>query len=214
MAEAPTVLTGILAIIGAAAGLYYMYRCYRIPARPYWNHWQTGASFLGNALVLGGLLIGLLNVPYLISSGGEYSRLLSTLAPVLVAGLIIESIGLYFHARDLTGVEHEGAVSHYIQTTTFGKSYLLRNVLLGLNAVLIVALALAAVEGWLTLSLWMVAAAGLLLTSLIGRALFSVLVVPTTMPGAFFWKNKGFEDHAREIGLAANPAVGVVMHFH
>ena len=28
--------------------------------------------------------------------------------------------------------------------------------------------------------------------------------------GAFFWKNKGFEQHARDIGLAEMPQVGVV----
>lgn len=33
--------------------------------------------------------------------------------------------------------------------------------------------------------------------------------VPTTMPGAFFWKNKGFEQHARDIGLADMPQTGV-----
>ncbi len=49
---------------------------------------------------------------------------------------------------------------------------------------------------------------------LIGRALFYVLVIPTTMPGAFFWKNKGFEEHARDIGLANMPQVGVVPHLH
>ncbi len=30
------------------------------------------------------------------------------------------------------------------------------------------------------------------------------------MPGAFFWKNKGFIEHARDIGLADKPQVGVV----
>jgi hypothetical protein len=54
----------------------------------------------------------------------------------------------------------------------------------------------------------------LLLTSTVGRALFYVLVIPTTMPGAFFWKNKGFEQHARDIGLASLPQVGVVVHAH
>ena len=48
------------------------------------------------------------------------------------------------------------------------------------------------------------------LTSVVSRALFYVLVIPTTMPGAFFWKNKAFEDHARDIGLANLPQVGVV----
>ena len=50
--------------------------------------------------------------------------------------------------------------------------------------------------------------------ALAGRALFYILVVPTTMPGAFFWKNKGFEQHAIDIGLAQMPQVGVVAPRH
>ena len=53
-----------------------------------------------------------------------------------------------------------------------------------------------------------------LITSVVSRALFYVLVIPTTMPGAFFWKNKGFEDHARATGLANMPQVGVVPNAH
>ena len=53
-----------------------------------------------------------------------------------------------------------------------------------------------------------------LVTSIVGRALFYVLVIPTTMPGAFFWKNKGFEQHARDIGLAEMPQVGVIPNVH
>ena len=49
-----------------------------------------------------------------------------------------------------------------------------------------------------------------LATAIIGRALFYVLVIPTTMPGAFFWRNKGFEEHARDSGLAEMPQTGVV----
>ncbi len=33
---------------------------------------------------------------------------------------------------------------------------------------------------------------------------------PTIMPGAFFWKNKSFEEHARKTGLAKIPQVGIV----
>jgi hypothetical protein len=44
--------------------------------------------------------------------------------------------------------------------------------------------------------------------------LFYILVIPTTMPGAFFWKNKAFEQHARDIGLADNPATGVAPLAH
>jgi hypothetical protein len=51
-------------------------------------------------------------------------------------------------------------------------------------------------------------------SAVIGRALFYVLVVPTTMPGGFFWKNKDFEQHARDIGLADMPQVGVVPLAH
>ena len=53
-----------------------------------------------------------------------------------------------------------------------------------------------------------------LAASIIGRALFYVLVIPTTMPGAFFWRNKGFEEHARETGLANMPQLGVVPDSH
>ena len=60
-----------------------------------------------------------------------------------------------------------------------------------------------------TLLGWALVGAIAVVTSLIGRALFYVLVIPTTMPGAFFWKNKGFEEHARDIGLANMPQVGV-----
>jgi hypothetical protein len=44
--------------------------------------------------------------------------------------------------------------------------------------------------------------------------LFYVLVIPTTMPGAFFWKNKGFEAHAKDIGLADLPQVGIIPDGH
>ena len=43
---------------------------------------------------------------------------------------------------------------------------------------------------------------------------FYVLVIPTTMPGAFFWRNRGFEEHARATGLADMPQVGVLPECH
>jgi len=54
----------------------------------------------------------------------------------------------------------------------------------------------------------------MLAMTVISRALFYVLVIPTTMPGAFFWKNRAFEEHARETGLANMPQVGVVPDAH
>ena len=50
--------------------------------------------------------------------------------------------------------------------------------------------------------------------AILGRALFYVLVIPTTMPGAFFWRNKWFVEHARETGLADMPQLGVVPDRH
>jgi hypothetical protein len=100
-----------------------------------------------------------------------------------------------------------------VQNTTFGKTFLLRNALLGANLLLAVGVLAALAAGYSgAWALAGLALAGslLVLTSLIGRALFYVLVIPTTMPGAFFWKNKGFEEHARAIGLANMPQVGVV----
>jgi hypothetical protein len=34
------------------------------------------------------------------------------------------------------------------------------------------------------------------------------------MPGAFFWKNAGFVEHAREVGLADMPQMGVAYETH
>lgn len=212
--KTPTKMTGVLSVLGSAVGMYYMYRCYRIPARPFWNHWQTACAFAGSALVLGSITIALLTAPYLLISKESVLPLLASLSPLMLAGLVLEGFGLYFHARQQVNAEHEGAVSHYIQNTTFGLSYLLRNALLAINALAIAGLLLFANDGWLTVVLWALLAVSVSVSALIGRALFYVLVVPTTMPGAFFWKNKGFEDHAREIGLAANPAVGVAIYRH
>jgi hypothetical protein len=110
--------------------------------------------------------------------------------------------------------EHEGGASYYVQTTTFGKTYVLRNTLLGLNLLLACTLLTSILVfnsvNLLTLLGLAIVGATLIATSVIGRALFYVLVIPTTMPGAFFWKNKGFEEHARDIGLANMPQVGVV----
>ncbi len=213
LAQLATV-TGLLAVPAGLTGLYYMYRCYRIPARPFWNHWQTGTAFVGNMLALGGLLAGATIVLALLATGAEY-RLALTICGALVAlGIGLEGLGLAAHARDLNGAEHEGAASHYVQVTTFGKTYRLRNALLAFILLLTLGLLVSGPDGVVGGILWALAGVLVVTTSLIGRALFYVLVIPTTMPGAFFWKNKGFEQHARDVGLANMPQVGVVMDHH
>lgn len=206
-AAAVQTLFALLALLGAGLGGYYMYRLYRIPARPFWDHWQTAAAFAGTALALGSLLLALTALWF----GSLSEDLGSKLAALTAAGLMLEGVGLLVHARTVGRQQSEGAASFYEQRTTFGKSYWLRNGLLLSALLLAVGLALtgsAQPQAFALLALLALASA------VIGRALFYVLVIPTTMPGAFFWKNQGFVEHAREVGLATMPQLGVVYQRH
>jgi DMSO reductase iron-sulfur subunit len=205
---------GGLALTAGLIALYYMYRCYCIKARPFWNHWQTATAFVGNMLCLGALAIALVGLPATLLSHGDTGALIAVLSSVMALGIALEAIGLIGHARAMTGAEHEGAVSHYVQTSTFGKTYLTRNGLMAANLFAAIAIAVSAGSGFTPLGAMLVLCASIGLTALAGRALFYVLVTPTTMPGAFFWKNKSFEQHARDIGLANFPQVGVVPDAH
>ncbi len=204
---------GYLAVLGSLAGLYYMVKCYRIKARPFWNHWQVATAFGGSALTLGALVVGTVAIATLAYAGDSVLNITTVCTAVLCLGMLIEGIGHTAHSRAMGIAEHEGGASYYIQTTTFGKTYVLRNSLLGLNllmacGLLASMLVLDTVNIYTLLGLAVVGGIQIA-TSLMGRALFYVLVIPTTMPGAFFWKNKGFEEHARDIGLANMPQVGV-----
>ena len=204
--------SGVLAIAGSLGGLYYMMRCYRIKARPFWNHWQVATAFGGSVLSLGALLAAAVVLPTLWRAGVDLHVVALTCVGLATLGLAVEGLGHIAHARAMGSAEHEGGASYYVQTTTFGKTYRLRNALLGANGLLCLGLLLAltvGLGGHSGLVLLLPVALLLAATSLLGRALFYVLVIPTTMPGAFFWKNKGFEDHARQIGLANMPQVGV-----
>jgi hypothetical protein len=132
----------------------------------------------------------------------------------MLAGLVMEAAGLYYHARDLQTGSGEGQASYYEQTTAFGNTWLARNAGLGVSMVLALVITLTSPAGIAGLLLWLSAAMVIILTAVIGRALFYALVIPTTMPGAFFWRNRGFEEHARETGLAEMPQVGVLPECH
>lgn len=201
-------LAALAAVVGGVSGFYYMYKLYRIPARPYWNHWQTGSSFVGSALTVGGLLIAI--VTSLTHGLALAEATLSFMAQLILLGLILEALGLIFHARDMKASHSEGAVSHYEQTTTYGKSYLLRNILLAVNIVMVALVSVYGLSDVLGVAIGIVLSLSVLSSAIMGRALFYVLVIPTTMPGAFFWRNKGFEEHARETGLADMPQTGVL----
>ena len=209
IASAATPLAA-LAVVSGAIGLYYMYRCYRIPARPFWNHRSTGAHFVGNALILGGVLTTL---GYSFAVEDSAAMISAGIAASLI-GIVLEAVGLLNQGTELNTAKHEGAVSHYIQKTTFGKTYLLRNGLIAFNALVAATLVFASFPPILALVWLAIFITGVISTAVIGRALFYVLVIPTTMPGAFFWKNKGFIEHARDIGMDHMPNTGVVPARH
>lgn len=211
----------LLVIVGTllgVIGLYYMNRIYRIKARPFWDHWQVLSSFFGSMFSVGGMLAGVLLLGLAAFVGIDAGAVIVELLPFVAAGLLLEAIGHICHARDLTRKGREGAASLQVLKTRFGKTYLTRNVVLGISTALALLtlffLDVLPTDGWISQSLFVIAALVVMLTSLVSRALFYVIVIPTTMPGAFFWKNKGFEEHARETGLARMPQVGVVELHH
>ncbi len=214
LVQALTAITGWGACFAGLAALWFMHRIYRIPARPYWNHWQVLTSFYGSMLTLGALAVGLAAIVLAQAGAQPYGELLRWLAVPAVLGLALEGLGLWRHARDLSAQGGEGEAGHYLQSTDFGRTYLARNVALCVNALLIVGLGWLAPEGALGLGLWGLVTVSVVLAALAGRALFYAVVVPTTMPGAFFWRNAGFQEHARETGLAEMPQVGVLADLH
>lgn len=215
MLEFVTKTFAFLTVISGLIGLYYMHSIYRIKARPFWNHWQVITSFFGTMFSLGGVLIWLVCIPISLISGNNIIGLTNSLAGFIVFGLGIEAIGHIFHARDLKKNGGEGAASYSLLTIQYGNTYIARNSVLGISIVAVTVAASVQLPGaWQGLILWSVLAGIILLTALVSRALFYVIVIPTTMPGAFFWKNKGFEEHARETGLAKMPQVGVLQCGH
>ncbi len=204
-----TIFAG-LGLIGFATGSYYMYKLYRIKARPFWDHWQTATTFYGSMLSLGGLLVAIVSVIFIENS----YELIKVLAGFIVMGLVIEAVGLLMHARDLKTGSGEGAAAHYEQSTTFGKTYWLRNGLLAINIVLALIITSTSLSGAIGIITGIVLMVSLMVMAYFGRIIFYALVIPTTMPGAFFWKNKGFVDHARESGLADMQQLGVAYERH
>ena len=201
-----TVFAGI-AVLGVIFGGYFMYKLYRIEARPFWNHWYTAASFCATGLTLGALLLA---ITVLIFS--TMTQVLSmALVSLIGIGLLLEIIGLVAHSTSLQSSSSEGAASFYLQSTRYGKAYWLRNALLAVSLLLTSYILFSHTQAVAAYALLTVL---VLASNVISRALFYVVVIPTTMPGAFFWKNAGFVEHAREVGLADMPQMGVAYETH
>ena len=126
-------------------------------------------------------------------------------------GFAVEAIALLAHRFTMLGNASEGVASYFEQQTSYAYPFWIRNSLVILVPIVLV---LSTVTEQTSYTLWFLITLLTLSSLVISRALFYVLVIPTTMPGAFFWRNKGFVEHARESGLADMPQMGVAYERH
>ena len=208
------IITGWGVVLSGLAAIYFMHKIYRIKARPFWNHWQVFSSFYGSVLSLGPLLLALVYGFVQLANGESWTHITPLFSALIFVGLLMETVGLYAHQNDLIKNGGEGAAAHFEQTTKFGNTYMARNIGLFTGMVLAVIMMVIQLDGLAAIVLWSGAAVIIVVTAVTGRALFYALVMPTTMPGAFFWRNKKFQEHARETGLAEMPQVGVLPELH
>ena len=206
---APPLLGWAAAVMGPV-GLSCMVQCYRIKARPFWDHWHSGGAFFASALILGSVGVGMIFGGAELAAGRSTAPVLSLLAWPLLVGLGLQGASLVAHVRYLDRRGAEAVVSRRLMLTRYGKTYAARWASwAGLTSAAI-AMIVVGVVG----VVWGVILCLALAHEVVGRALFYVVVVPTTNPGAFFWGNKVFESHARHTGLAAMPQVGVAPEGH
>lgn len=195
-------ISGWGTVIFSIASIYSMGMAYRIKARPHWNHWHTEVSFVATVLILGPLSLALITVLVNTITGSPIPiNLFAPIGVLILAGAILQIIALVFHVKYLKAIGGEGSLSREKMLTDFGKTYIARYLSLALIAITALGLIFTNISGEMGL---LVLLTFFLLASvheLAGRAMFYVLVIPTTMPGAFFWKNQAFEEHAK-IGRA------------
>ena len=205
-----TILFGWSTAIMGLVSIYAMHKVYRIEARPFWNHWQVLTSFYGNMFALGALTVGLFFSMNAFVTGNMMTEVFPVLCVLMFVGLAIEGFGLVMHQRDMMKLGGEGETAMQIQRTKYGKTYLSRNWALAGAAVAALFMLMNDVGSLFGLMSWYILGGMIVGAALLGRAMFYVMVVPTTMPGAFFWKNAGFQEHAREAGLADMPQAGIL----
>ena len=114
-AETASKLANIFAYIAIPAsmvGLYYMNRCYRIKARPFWNHWQVGSNFGGSALSLGALVAGAVMIATVVVVVATHDLAKGVLVGVLLSGLFFaHKVGRLLYVG--TATTHEGRAREY-----------------------------------------------------------------------------------------------------
>ncbi|MBI3393122.1 MAG: dimethyl sulfoxide reductase anchor subunit [Nitrospirae bacterium] len=189
--------------VGLAA-LFTQAMIYVIPARPYWNDRNTPAQFLLSAVTIGPLLAetlaGLSATLGLDPSGWAQPGRARIAWGVSLAGLLVQAA---FHADHLRRIDRtrseaylslSGIVGQYRHLTTARVVFWAMGV-----AILSGGLAgLSAGDGSASAgdAARLVSAAGLAIIAAgeaTGRALFFLAVVPMTVPGGAFYRNKLFE---------------------
>lgn len=216
----PQILQGVgwgVCLIGAAA-IYCMGKIYLIPARPYWNHPHTMVAFFTSALNLGPLAVasGLLCLSAVSGVPLPASLMVGVTVALGVAWvtLVVQRVSEWNRARALATRTDEAAASRELLTRVYHRWVNLRLGLTGLQLLLVpVAILIglsAAPPADLIAGLTLGAFAVAVPKSLVGRIIMYLVVVPTTMPGAFFVRNPGFVSMARKSDLAADPLIGVV----
>ncbi|MDH4229626.1 MAG: dimethyl sulfoxide reductase anchor subunit [Nitrospirota bacterium] len=208
-------LGGVTAVTGVL-GIFCMGMIYRIPARPYWHHPHTFVAFAASGLILGPLGVGAVAGVYTLANG-SFSPAVGILqiscAMTALVTVGLERLSARRHTAWLATTGGEAEAALWLLVGTLHAAYTARGwaslALLPLCTGIVIApspeLKTAGV---------LAALGTALMAETLGRLLFYMAVVPTTMPGAFFLKNRGFEKLARETGLAADPAVGVAPDPH
>jgi len=212
-ASLPT-LFGWGGVILGPLSLYCMSQCYRIKARPFWDHWHVYGAFFSSALILGSLVVGFLFSVAERLAGGAISPLLARLTMPLLLGLILQGVSLVAHLRYLKKRGGEAAVSRMLMCVTFGKLYIARYMSLGILTLLALTFSVGTWHGVGGLILWGIMLLLALAHEVFGRFIFYVAVVPTSHPGSFFFGNNIFVAHAQKTGLAAMPQTGVFSERH
>ena len=219
----PTVLIPLGWAVGmtGALAIFCMAKIYMVPARPYWNHPHTMVAFFTSAMNLGPLTVAasLLLVSALAGAPMSPELAVGVQAAIVVAwlALVVQRLSEVKRDRDLAVRNDEAAVSREVMTKVYGRWVNLRYGLSGIQLMLLPFVIVIGMVPNSPIDLLALLALGALTVaipkSLVGRIIFYLFVVPTSMPGAFFLRNPGLsslvQDHAQPpplfVGAAQTP---------
>ncbi len=179
-----------VAVVGLAA-VFSQAKIYVIPARPYWDDRNTLAQFFLSAVTTGPLLsVSLLDL------ADAPSSLFRSAWAVSLVGLILQGA---FHADHVLRIAKKRDEAYMSLADILGKYGRIAAARIGLWGLGLMSLALGIAFDsgngalWLSRAATLSALAAVASGEVIGRALFYLAVVPMSVPGAAFYRNKEFE---------------------